>query len=222
MSRPGAPFEKKGILIGIAGGSGSGKTLVAQTIFDELGSDQVVILKQDYYYRDLEGIPTNDRAIRNFDHPDAFDMELLRRHVSALLKGGSADVPVYDFKTHMRSAGTQGMGPHAIVVLEGILILDDPELRSWMDIRCFIDTDADVRLLRRMRRDILERGRDVESVLNQYEATVRPMHLQFVEPSKRYADVIIPEGGFNRVAIDLLKTKIRSLLAAHGHPLETR
>ena len=215
-----APFDKKGILIGIAGGSGSGKTMVAQKIYDELGSDQVVILKQDYYYKDLNGIPMDAREVRNFDHPDAFDMELLRSHVQTLLMGGSADVPVYDYRTHLRTNQTQRAGPHAIVVLEGILILDDPELRSWMDIRCFIDTDSDVRLLRRLRRDILERGREVEGVLKQYEWTVRPMHLQFIEPSKRYADVIIPEGGFNLVAIDLLKTKIRAILASHGHPLE--
>jgi uridine kinase len=214
-------FDKRGILIGIAGGSGSGKTLVAQKIFDELGSAQVVIVKQDFYYKDLSSIPIDEREQRNFDHPDAFDMELLRQHVRELLKGGSVEMPVYDYKTHSRTTETKRLGPHAIVVLEGILILDDPVLRTWMDIRCFIDTDPDVRLVRRMRRDILERGRNVESVLNQYEWTVRPMHLQFIEPSKRYADIIIPEGGFNVVAIDLLKTKIRAILASHGHPLET-
>ncbi len=221
MIAGGAPFEKKGILIGIAGGSGSGKTLVAQKIYDELGSDQVVILKQDFYYKDLSGIPMSEREVRNFDHPDAFDMDLLRSQVGTLLQGGSVDVPVYDYVTHRRTDKTQRMGPHAIVVLEGILILDDAELRTWMDIKCFIDTDPDVRLLRRLRRDILERERTVESVLNQYDWTVRPMHLQFIEPSKRYADIIIPEGGFNLVAIDLIKTKIRSILAAHGHPLKT-
>ncbi|HVP39680.1 MAG TPA: uridine kinase [Candidatus Saccharimonadales bacterium] len=214
------PFEKRGILIGIAGGSGSGKTLVAQKIYDELGSDQVVILKQDFYYKDLSEIPTGERDVRNFDHPDAFDMDLLRSQVRNLLMGGSADVPVYDYITHLRTPATRRVGPHTIVVLEGILVLIDPELRSWMDIRCFIDTDADVRLLRRLKRDILERGRSVESVLHQYELTVRPMHLQFIEPSKRYADVIIPEGGFNLVAIDLLKTKITSILAGHRHPQE--
>jgi uridine kinase len=216
----GLGFDKRGILIGIAGGSGSGKTLVAQTIFEELGSDQVVILKQDFYYKDLSEIPLSDRQLRNFDHPDAFDMELLRAQVKSLLEGGSADVPVYDYKTHMRTTETRRVGPHAIVVLEGILVLLDPGLRTWMDIKCFIDTDPDVRLLRRLKRDILERGRSVESVLHQYELTVRPMHLQFIEPSKRYADVIIPEGGFNLVAIDLLKTKIRSILAGHRHPQE--
>jgi uridine kinase len=216
----GPGFDKRGILIGIAGGSGSGKTLVAQTIFDELGSDQVVILKQDFYYTDLSEIPMSDRDLRNFDHPDAFDMDLLRSQVKTLLAGGSASVPVYDYKTHMRTSETRRVGPHTIVVLEGILVLLDPELRSWMDIRCFIDTDADVRLLRRLKRDIVERGRSVESVIQQYELTVRPMHLQFIEPSKRYADVIIPEGGFNLVAIDLLKTKIRSILASHRHPQE--
>ncbi len=208
---------KTGILIGISGGSGSGKSLVAQTLFDELGSDQVAILKQDYYYRDLSQIPLSEREVRNFDHPDAFDMDLLRSQVRTLLAGGSIQAPLYDFKDHQRSVETVPMGPHAIVVLEGILILTDPDLRNWMDIRCFIDTDADVRLIRRLRRDIVERGRTVDSVLKQYETTVRPAHLQFIEPSKRYADVIIPEGGFNLVAIDLLKTKIRALLEARRH-----
>jgi uridine kinase len=137
----GLGFDKRGILIGIAGGSGSGKTLVAQTIFEELGSDQVVILKQDFYYKDLSEIPLSDRQLRNFDHPDAFDMDLLRGQVRSLLEGGSADVPVYDYKTHMRTTETRRVVPHAIVVLEGILVLLDPGLRTWMDIKCFIDTD---------------------------------------------------------------------------------
>ena len=149
MRSPELDFEKRGILIGIAGGSGSGKTLVAKKIFDELGSDQVVTIKQDFYYKDLSEIPMSDRDLRNFDHPDAFDMDLLRSHVKALLMGGSVEEPVYDYMTHLRTLETRKLGPHAIVVLEGILILDDPILRSWMDIRCFIDTDPDVRQIGR-------------------------------------------------------------------------
>lgn len=202
----------RGILIGIAGGSGSGKTLVAETIDRELGSDRVAIIKQDSYYKDLSHLPYEERSKQNFDHPDAFDMPLLRDHLNKLLHGAEIERPVYDFTQHRRSLQTEKIGPHVVIVLEGILILDDPELRKMMDIKVFIDTDADVRLIRRLRRDLLERGRKIESILDQYEKSVRPMHLQFVEPSKRYADIIITEGGYNVVAIDLLKTKIRSLL----------
>jgi len=202
----------RGILIGIAGGSGSGKTLVAETIDRELGSEKVTIIKQDSYYKDLSHLPYEERARQNFDHPDAFDMPLLRDHLDKLLHGAEIERPVYDFTQHRRSLQTEKIGPHLVIVLEGILILDDSELRKMMDIKVFIDTDADVRLIRRLRRDLLERGRKIESILDQYEQSVRPMHLQFVEPSKRYADIIITEGGYNVVAIDLLKTKIRSLL----------
>jgi len=202
----------RGILIGIAGGSGSGKTLVAETIDKELGSDRVIIIKQDSYYKDVSHLPYEERASQNFDHPDAFDMPLLRDHLERLLRGEEIERPIYDFTQHRRSPRTERMGPHLVIVLEGILILDDPELRRMMDIKVFIDTDADVRLIRRLRRDLNERGRRIESVIDQYEKSVRPMHLQFVEPSKRYADIIITEGGHNVVAIDLLKTKIRSLL----------
>lgn len=202
----------RGILIGIAGGSGSGKTLVAETIDKELGSDKVTIIKQDSYYKDLSNLPYEERAKQNFDHPDAFDMPLLRDHLERLLCGEEIKRPIYDFTQHRRSTQTESIGPHLVIVLEGILILDDPELRRMMDIKVFIDTDPDVRLIRRLRRDLNERGRKIESVIDQYEKSVRPMHLQFVEPSKRYADIIITEGGHNVVAIDLLKTKIRSLL----------
>lgn len=199
-------------MIGIAGGSGSGKTLVAETIDKELGSDKVTIIKQDSYYKDLSNLPYEERASQNFDHPDAFDMPLLRDHLERLLRGEEIKRPIYDFTQHRRSVQTESIGPHLVIVLEGILILDDPELRRIMDIKVFIDTDPDVRFIRRLRRDLNERGRKIESVIDQYEKSVRPMHLQFVEPSKRYADIIITEGGHNIVAIDLLKTKIRSLL----------
>jgi uridine kinase len=204
------------ILIGIAGGSGSGKTLVARTIVRELGSSRVVIIDQDSYYKNLEDIPFREREARNFDHPDAFDHDLLKRHVRDLVAGHPIEQPIYDYAEHRRLPETRHIGEHVVVVLEGILIFVDPELRGMMDIKLFIDADPDVRFIRRLRRDLVERGRSVDSIIRQYEESVRPMHLQFVDPSKRYADVIIPEGGHNKVAIDLVKTKIRDLLRERG------
>lgn len=204
------------ILIGIAGGSGSGKTLVARTIVRELGSEKVVIVDQDSYYKNLEEIPFRDREARNFDHPDAFDNNLLAAHLRDLLEGKAIDQPMYDYTHHCRLPETRRISDHLIVVLEGILIFHDPELRALMDIKLFVDADADVRLVRRLKRDLIERGRAVDSILRQYEDSVRPMHLQFVEPTKRFADVIIPGGGHNKVAIDLVKTKIRELLRERG------
>jgi len=186
------------ILIGIAGGSGSGKTLVARTIVSELGSDRVVIIDQDSYYKNLEDIPYRDREVRNFDHPDAFDNELLLRHVGELLAGRPVEQPIYDYAQHRRLEETRRVGDHLIFVLEGILIFVDPALRDLMDIKLFIDADPDVRFIRRLRRDLVERGRSVDSIIRQYEESVRPMHQQFVEPSKRYADVIIPEAATTR------------------------
>lgn len=205
-------MAKKGILIGIAGGTGSGKTLVAKNIYSELGSDKVIILYQDSYYKDLSHLTQEKRNKQNFDHPDAIDSTLLIQHIKALVHGESIQQPIYDFVTHTRNKETKIIGPHTIIVLEGILILDNPKLRNLMDIKIYVDTDSDIRVLRRIKRDILERGRRLESVIDQYEQSVRPMHLQFVEPSKRYADIIIPEGGLNKVAIDLVKTKIEALL----------
>lgn len=204
------------ILIGIAGGSGSGKTLVARNIVRELGSDRVVIIDQDSYYKDLEDIPFRDREARNFDHPDAFDNDLLKAHIRELLEGRSTEQPIYDYAAHRRLLETRHVGEHLVIVLEGILIFVDPELRALMDIKLFIDADPDVRFIRRLRRDLVERGRSVDSIIRQYEESVRPMHQQFVDPSKRHADVIIPEGGHNAVAIDLVKTKIRELLRERG------
>ncbi len=204
------------ILIGIAGGSGSGKTLVARTILRELGSDRVVVIDQDSYYKNLDDIPMRDRDARNFDHPDAFDAELLKRNIRDLLEGRPIEQPIYDYSHHQRLAETRAIGDHLVIVLEGILIFLDPELRGLMDIKLFVDADHDVRFIRRLKRDLVERGRSVDSIIRQYEESVRPMHLQFVEPTKRYADLIIPEGGHNRVAIDLLKTKIRELLRERG------
>src|SRR5213593_2982391 len=204
------------ILIGIAGGSGSGKTLVARTIVSDLGSDRVVIIDQDSYYKNLEDIPYRDREVRNFDHPDAFDGDLLLHHVRELLAGRAVMQPIYDYAQHRRLTETRRVGDHLVIVLEGILIFVDPEMRALMDIKLFIDADPDVRFIRRLRRDIVERGRSVDSIIRQYEESVRPMHQQFVEPSKRHADLIIPEGGHNAVAIDLVKTKIRELLRERG------
>jgi len=204
------------ILIGIAGGSGSGKTLVARTIVRELGSDRVVVIDQDSYYKNLEDIPLRDREARNFDHPDAFDNDLLKRHVRDLLEGRPIEQPIYDYAAHRRLPETRTVGEHTVIVLEGILIYVDPELRAMMDIKLFIDADPDVRFIRRLRRDLVERGRSVDSIVRQYEESVRPMHLQFVDPTKRHADLIVPEGGHNKVAIDLVQTKIRELLRERG------
>jgi uridine kinase len=207
------PSNRKGILIGIAGGTGAGKTLVAQTIAEDLGSEEVLILEQDSYYKDLQRIPLGERENRNFDHPDAFDRELLRGHLEALLNGGSVEVPVYDMRTHTRHPEGMRSTGRRILILDGLLILEDPALRQLMDIKLYVDADPDIRFIRRLKRDLTERGRTLDSIIRQYESSVRPMHLQFVEPSKRYADLVIPEGGYNFVAIDLLKTKIRSLLS---------
>ncbi len=200
------------LLLGIAGGSASGKSLVTSTLIDSLGSREVVMIEQDSYYKDFASLTVEERAKLNFDHPDAFDRELLLDHMETLLRGQPIEKPTYDFTRHTRLPETVRVEGHRVIVLEGILVLEDPALRRLMDIKVFIDTDADVRLIRRIRRDTMERGRSLESILDQYEESVRPMHLQFIEPSKRYADIIIPEGGRNRVAIDLLVTKVRSML----------
>lgn len=207
---------KEVILIGIAGASGSGKTLVSENICKKIGSEYVIIIEEDSYYRDLSDIPFDERNTRNFDHPEAFDNDLLNSHIRKLLNGQSINQPVYDYTTHRRKDETKLVAPHSIVVLEGILILNDPTLRDQFDIKVFIDTAPDICFIRRLRRDIEQRGRDVNSVINQYMDTVRPMYFQFVEPSKRYADIIIPEGGKNVIAIDILTTKIKSLLQEMG------
>jgi uridine kinase len=210
------PGNRRGILIGIAGGTGAGKTLVAQSISEDIGSEKVLILEQDSYYKDLRNIPLGERESRNFDHPEAFDRDLLRGHLETLLAGGEAEVPIYDMRTHTRNPQPMGVKGRRIIILDGILILDDPAIRQLMDIKLYVDADPDIRFIRRLKRDLTERGRTLDQVIRQYEATVRPMHLQFVEPSKRYADLVIPEGGYNAVAIDLLKTKVRSLLREAG------
>ena len=205
-------MSKPHILIGIAGGTASGKTSVANLIYEGVQDCQeVVMIAQDSYYADLSHLPPAERALHNFDHPDAFDSDLLFEQMSAGMRGESFEMPTYDHKTHSRKPETVTITPHKVFLLEGILILSDPRLRELMDIRVFIDTDADVRLIRRLRRDIKERARTVDSVLEQYERYVMPMHHQFVEPSKRHADIVIPHGAENKVGVDLLMTKIRAL-----------
>lgn len=203
---------RNGILIGIAGASGSGKTLVAHTLYDALGSEKVVTLGEDAYYKDLSHLPFEERVKFNFDHPDAFDHELLVNHLSRLLQGQTIEHPIYDYHTHTRKKESRQVGPHQIIILEGILILSVPKLRDLMDIKIYIDTPPDVCFIRRLQRDINERGRTVDNVIEQYQNTVRPMYLQFIEPSKRYADIIIPHGGKNVIAIDIIKSKIEKLM----------
>ncbi len=201
------------LVIGIAGGSGSGKTTVAQEILQRVGPDRIAFLQHDSYYKDLSGLPPAQRAEVNFDHPNSLETELLIAHIEQLKRGQAVAVPVYDFSTHSRTDKTFTVNPRGVIIVEGILIFVEPALRSLFDIKIFVDTDADIRLIRRMQRDIQERGRTVETVIKQYQATVRPMHLEFVEPSKRYADVIIPEGGFNLAALEMVVARIESLLA---------
>lgn len=200
-------------MIGIAGGSGSGKTTVAQEILQRVGPDRIAYIQHDSYYKDLTGLPPTQRNEVNFDHPNSLETELLIRHVEKLKAGQPIEVPVYDFSTDSRTGETFMVQPHRVIIVEGILIFVEPALRALFDVKIFVDTDPDVRLIRRLQRDITERGRSVESVIKQYQSTVRPMHLEFVEPSKRYADVIIPEGGFNRAALDMVVARIESLLS---------
>jgi uridine kinase len=209
-----AKMKASTIIIGISGPTASGKSLLANTIVDELGSDQVVVIAEDSYYNDNSGLSLDERAKINFDHPNAFDHDLLTRHLQQLQNGETVEVPSYDFTQHSRKSETKRIGQHRIIVLEGILLFVEPALREIMDIRIFMDTPLDICLIRRLQRDIVERGRSLDSVLTQYQDTVRPMYYQFVEPSKRYADIIVPRGGGNRIAIDMIQAKMRELL---GH-----
>jgi uridine kinase len=203
---------KNPVLIGVAGGSGSGKSTVAGELFRQFQYDSVAMIEQDSYYKDQSHLSAEDRAKTNYDHPLAFDNDLLLFHLQELLQGKAIDKPIYDFKAHNRKQEVLRVEPKDVIILEGMLILEDERIRDLMDIKVFVDTDADVRIVRRIVRDIEERGRSLDSVVNQYLSVVRPMHLQFIEPTKRYADVIIPEGGYNRVALDLLSTKISNIL----------
>ena len=202
------------MIIGISGGTGSGKTTVANRILESVSASEVVFIQQDSYYRNVTDLPFDYRGVANFDHPDALDNELLVNHVRRLKSGEPIELPLYDFKTNSRLNQTRTVKPKPIVIVEGILIFAEPRLLEQMDIKVFVDTPDDIRFIRRLRRDIAERGRTLESVIEQYIETVRPMHMQFVEPSKRHADVIIPEGGHNLVSIGLLSGKIRERLAS--------
>ncbi len=200
------------LTIGICGGTGSGKTTITDRIISALSPESVLVIQQDHYYRDLPHLALEERAKQNFDHPDSMDTPLLVEHLAALRQGRAVDRPTYDFTQHRRQEKTVRLEPRSAIILEGILIFENAALRELLDIKIFVDTDADLRFARRLTRDIRERGRTVESVIQQYLSTVRPMHMEFVEPSKRYADVIIPEGGYNEVGIDLVIQKIRSLV----------
>ena len=206
----------KHLVIGICGGTGSGKTTITERIISALSPEAVLVLQQDHYYKDYLGVPLEIRAKQNYDHPDAFDTPLLIEQLRQLREGKAVDRPVYDFARYERSASTVHLKPAPAVILEGILIFESKVLRELMDVKIFVDTDADLRFIRRLRRDIRDRGRTVDSVVQQYLATVRPMHMEFVEPSKRHADVIIPEGGHNEVGIDLVTQKIRSLFGTNA------
>ncbi|PGL70532.1 MULTISPECIES: uridine kinase [unclassified Bacillus (in: firmicutes)] len=203
---------KKPIVIGIAGGTGSGKTSVTKAIYDQFKGHSILMIQQDSYYRDQTHLPMEERLKTNYDHPLAFDNDLFIEHIKDLLQYKAIEKPVYDYTIHTRSSETIPVEPKEVIILEGILVLEDERLRDLMDIKIFVDTDADLRILRRIQRDIKERGRTVDSVVDQYVNVVRPMHNQFCEPSKKFADIIIPEGGQNFVAIDLMATKIQTIL----------
>lgn len=204
--------KQKPIVIGVAGGSGSGKTSVTRSIYQRFSDKSILVMEQDYYYKDQSHLPFEERLNTNYDHPFAFDNDLLIKHLNDLLEHQPIEKPVYDFKNHTRSDKVMHVEPKEVIIVEGILVLEDPRLVELMDIKVFVDTDADLRIIRRLLRDINERGRTIDSVIDQYLHVVRPMHLQFIEPTKRYADIIIPEGGENLVAIDLMATKVETIL----------
>ncbi len=200
------------VTIAVVGGTGAGKTTISNAILERVGSHRIAYIPHDAYYKDLSAIPFIQPDVRNFDHPDALDTTLMIEHITQLQKWQPTHIPVYDFTHYLRTQKTQLVQPQPILLIEGILLFAEPALRDLFDIKIFVDIDADIRFIRRLQRDIVERGRTIESVINQYLTTVRPMHLQFVEPSRRYADVIIPEGGHNLVAIDMVADRIRTML----------
>jgi len=204
------------VALGVAGGTGSGKTTVANAILDSVGRERIAFLAQDNYYRDIDWSGPAEIVAHNFDHPSALDNELLCEHLRTLKSGRPIELPIYDFVRHRRTELTERIEPRPVVVVEGIHLFSEPELRDLLDFKVFVDTDADVRLVRRIRRDITERGRSIADILRQYMETVRPMHLEFVEPSKRWADVIVPEGGENRVALEMVVARIEQLLVEEG------
>jgi len=204
------------VVIGVGGGTGSGKTTVADAILARVGRERVALIPHDAYYRDLSHLPFEERIKTNFDHPDSLETELLVTHLDALCAGRMVAMPVYDFSTHTRTNETRRIAPRPVVMVEGILVFVERALRERFDIKVYVDADADLRFIRRLQRDIAERGRTMESVITQYLETVRLMHLEFVEPSKRYADVIIPRGGFNEVAVDMVATRVMAMIAVRG------
>jgi uridine kinase len=213
MKHPDPPVHRTAALvIGIAGGSGSGKTTVAQEILQRVGPSRIAFLQHDSYYKDLSGLPPRQRAEVNFDHPDSLETDLLIEHIACLRDGKAVEVPIYDFASHSRTDQTFTVQPRRVILVEGILIFTEAALREMFDVKIFVDTDSDIRFIRRLERDIAERGRTTESVIKQYQLTVRPMHLEFVEPSKRYADIIIPEGGHNTAALDMVVARVDALL----------
>ena len=204
--------ENKPVIIGVTGGSGSGKTTVSRAIFEQLHGHSLLMLQEDSYYNDQSDMPFEERIKTNYDHPNAFDTELLVKQLKDLLDWKTIEKPIYDYTEHTRSSEVEKVEPKEVIILEGILVLNDPALRDLMDIKIFVDTDDDIRIIRRIQRDIEERGRSLQSVIDQYKSTVKPMYHQFIEPTKRYADIIVPVGGENQVAIDLLVTKVRDIL----------
>ena len=205
-------MSKQPVTIAVAGGTGSGKTTIANEIVKRVGADRIAYLQHDSYYYDWGQLPLDPRNLPNFDHPDSLETDLLIEQLQQLRAGSAVAVPVYDFTTHRRTTQTRRVEPHPVVLVEGLLLFAEKRLRNLFDIKIFVDTDNDIRFIRRLRRDIAERGRSMESVIDQYLSTVRPMHLEFVEPSKRYADVIVPEGGFNAVALDMVVARIEGML----------
>ena len=206
-------MDKYAILVGIAGGTGSGKTSLAKAIASDFGKSEVALIDQDSYYRDLSNLSLEERAEVNFDHPNAIDYNLMKLHLNDLICGNTANIPIYDFGTHMRMKEVQTIEKHRIIIHEGILALFDQDIRNMMDIKIYVDTADDIRVIRRIKRDMNKRKRTFSSIIEQYYKTVRPMHIQFVEPTKKYADIIIPEGGQNKVAVDILRTKIMTLIS---------
>jgi uridine kinase len=205
-------MNKYAILIGIAGGTGSGKTSIAKAIASDFGKSEVALIEQDSYYKNLSNLTIEERSLVNFDHPDAIDFTLMRDHLQKLMEGNVVDIPIYDYTTHTREKKSRKVEKHHIIILEGILALFDQKIRNMMDIKIYVETADDIRVIRRIKRDINKRERTFSSVIEQYYKTVRPMHIQFVEPTKKYADIIVPEGGQNKVAVDILRTKIMTLL----------
>ena len=205
-------MNKYAILIGIAGGTGSGKTSIAKAIASDFGKSEVALIEQDAYYRDLSNLTLEKRSVVNFDHPDAVDFDFMKLQLNNLIQGNKVNIPIYDFATHTRKNDTHPVERHRIIILEGILTLFHQEIRDMMDIKIYVETADDIRIIRRIKRDMEKRERTFTSVIEQYYNTVRPMHIQFVEPTKKYADIIIPEGGQNKVAVDILRTKIMTLI----------